>query len=226
MSRIGALILLILAAFYVAWPAYTGYRIAGALDAGDTAVLESAIDFPSVRQSLRPAVAEKVDQSLKSALKSGGSGGSVLLDQVRKDVTPKIVDGALDGLVTPQALIRIHKDGRSFKDTIERTVAERPELVAQIGGLIGGLLGRDIPGLPKPAATAGNGSGQAARTAGGTKPEGTSLGLGNIKSVALDGPWAISVGVARDAKVSEPDVTATFGFTGTDWRLTGLVPKL
>jgi hypothetical protein len=51
-------------------------------------------------------------------------------------------------------------------------------------------------------------------------------GLGNIKSFSFNGPLTISIGVAKSADAKEPDLVADISFTGTDWKLTGLRPRL
>ena len=50
--------------FYIAWPAWSGYRIYNALEKNDIATLERKIDFPSVRESLKPAIRIDVDRRL------------------------------------------------------------------------------------------------------------------------------------------------------------------
>jgi hypothetical protein len=57
-------------------------------------------------------------------------------------------------------------------------------------------------------------------------PESKRLGFGNIKSVGFEGPFAVSVDLARDPAAASPDLTATMSFTGTGWRVTGLVPRI
>ncbi len=223
MTRLSLLILLLVSAFYIAWPAYTAHRISAALDAGDAATLEQKIDFASVRASMRPVVAAKIDESLKATLKTQGAGGALVLDQVRKEAMPKLVDGALDMLVTPQSLIRMHAEGRSLKEAMEGVSQQQPQMKQRIGDLIGGILGREIPGLGKPSAGGPSGSPGPATTPARDKHP---LGIGNVKSLAFDGPLTLAIGLARDPKAREADVTAQLSFTGTDWKLTGLVPRL
>lgn len=210
--------------FYVAWPGYTGYRLKTAVEAGDPAGLEAGIDFPSVRTGLRPVVQGKVEESLQAALKSAGPGGAILVEQLRKDMLPKLVDGALDSLVTPQMLIKLHHEGRSLKEGIEGVVKDRPELVGQIGGLLGGLLGK-VGGKTGAAGAGGTAGGTGATAAGGTS-KAKPIGLNNIKSVSFAGPFQVSVGFARDPAAKEADVTATMSFTGGGWKVTELIPKL
>lgn len=88
-------------------------------------------------------------------------------------------------------------------------------------GALGGLTGggkspvRTVE-APKPAANSGA-SGEA------SKP---GFGISNIKRFGPSGPLSMELGVAKDPTAKEADITAEMSFTGTDWKLTGLRPKL
>lgn len=58
------LLLGLLLVFYVAWPAWSIYQIYDALEKNDATTLERKIDFPSVRESLKPAIRALVDRRL------------------------------------------------------------------------------------------------------------------------------------------------------------------
>ena len=53
-----------------------------------------------------------------------------------------------------------------------------------------------------------------------------SYGLANLKRFAFAGPLGFDVGVAKDPTASEPDLTAGMNFTGLDWKLTRIVPRI
>ncbi len=164
-----------------------------------------------------------------------------------KEITPKIVDAVLAVLVKPETLIRIYADGSRFKDSINRIIAEEVSTSAAGGGL-GSLLGKDDDGssgsgglldsLGKAAEQFGLDTGKALGGLSGKKAEAPAdaktsksgsapkYGLDNIKHFGLDGPLAISLGVAKDPAAKDPDITAEMSFVGNDWKLTGLVPKL
>ncbi len=50
------------------------------------------------------------------------------------------------------------------------------------------------------------------------------LGVSNIKRFGFNGPLAMEVGVAASGAAAKPDFLAEMAFTGTDWRLTRVVP--
>ena len=72
MKRLLALLVLAVALFYIAWPAYSGYTIKTALDAKDADALRKCVDFESVRASMRPAISVKVETLLDAAADKAG----------------------------------------------------------------------------------------------------------------------------------------------------------
>ncbi len=265
MRRLGILFGLAAVAFYAVWPAYSGYQIRSALEAKDPAALEMKVDFPSVRESLRPVVAAKVEDNLKELLKSAGPSGAALLEKMRERVLPQVVDGTLTKFVTAENIIKMHSEGRNFKDMLDKlakdeagktggglggipgaggagqpgtgasgTLDKLKDLAGKAGidpGKLGGLFGKKPdagaaspdPASPAPPAPAPTVSDAAARDGAGDRPK---YGLGNIKSVGLNGPLGFNVGVAKDAAAKDADLTAGMSFTGGDWKLTSIVPRL
>lgn len=242
MRRLITILLVLGLAFYGGWPAYSGIEIKSALEAKDPARLAAKVDFPSVRESLRPAVTAKVDELLSQLVKKASVGTGNLLDQVKAQVSPKIVEAALNTLVTPETLIRIHASGGTFKDSFDRVVGDE---VTKSGGLgaagttsgsgAGGVLGNigkaaEKLGIDPGKALGGTGvkrdpvrtvTDEPAKTA----EEAPRYGLDNIKHFGLDGPFTLSLGVAKDPKAEAADVTAVMSFIGGDWKLSGLVPR-
>jgi hypothetical protein len=232
-------------AFYVAWPAYSGYQIKTSLEAEDPAGLSAKIDFPSVRVSLRPVVAEKVDKLVTELARKAGPAGGALADQLKAKFEGPIVDGVLATMVTPEMMIRIAAEGRSLKDIIDGLVAERAAKESGLGDFLGtpgdgagglgkldeiaGQLGIDTKGLGGLFGKKSKAE-QPAAEALPAKSSGTSqrrrFGFGNIKQFGLSGPLGISLGVSRDASSAKAELTADMSFVDGDWKLTGLVPKI
>ena len=251
MKRFILLALILLSAFYVGWPAYSGYQIKTALDAKDPAALASKIDFASVKESLRPAATAEAERALNETLQKAGGGAGALGADIAKKVLPKLVETSLNTIVTPQNIIRIFSEGGAVRDTVSRIVKDELGKSGGIAGL-GALIGRPDAGGP------GTGGGRAitgaldalgkiggvdlgkvvqnrapvrtvtdpAATPDGATKEKAGYGIGNVKRLGLSGPLSVEIGVAKDAAASEPDVTAEMSFTGTDWMLTALRPKI
>jgi hypothetical protein len=237
-------------AFYVCWPAYSGYEIKSSLDTHDAARLAAKVDFPSVRQSLRPAVTTKVEKVLGETLRNAGPARATLTEDLKARLVPRVVDAVLGSLVTPEMLIRVHEQGGNLKQAIDSIVAERALTADGLGGLISGLqvgegvqagdnvdagsLGslKEIAGKlgVDPNAALGGLLGKQddapppPPTPVELKMPAPKYGFGNIKHFGVSGPLTVAVGVARDPSARKPDLTAEMGFVGGDWKLTGLVP--
>ena len=246
MKRLMVLALLLLAGFYVAWPAWSGYQIREALQARDAAKLDAKVDFDSVRVSLRPIVTQKVSDGFDRYQGQAGPTAGLILGQLKKDVIPRIVETSLVTLLTPETIIRIASEAGPIKESFERIMREQmgrsiPGGAVNAGGDtsqaagggqsgLGGMLGRV---LNNRAAT-GNQPGAVEPKVGEPKPGEVeqppqptkrTYSYANIKSFAFNGPLSFRVGVAKDPATPDADVTAEMSFTGGDWKVTGLVPR-
>ena len=233
MKRIILLVVLALIGFYVAWPAWTGYRISKALETQDADLLEAKIDFPAVRVSLKPAVTEAVGRTIEATKRDAGPLGALIAGQLKGDITQRLVDGALNSVVTPPNVIRIAQEGGNFKQSIERAMGEQVGRAVLGGGDGGGRQPGGLGGLAERlGGKRGGAEGQAPAPAKPAEPQAKSdapkrkFGLANVKRFAVEGPLAFSVGVARDPASAEPDLTAHLRFTGFDWKVVGVVPRI
>lgn len=234
---LGALVVAILG-FYVAWPAYSLMSVKNALNTENVPLLAAKVDFPSVRQSLTPAVTLEVEKAAAAAVTQGGAENAALLGQLKTQMIPKIVELALATIVTPESLMRIYREGGDMRKTISIIVSEKMGsgglgaltsalggagsqkpggLNDLLGGKLGGLLGKkEVPGQPAPVAPSPS-----------AVPAGkASFSMANIKRFEMTGPLAFSVGVAKDAAATEPDVNTDIAFTGMDWKIVGVRPRL
>lgn len=248
-------VILLVAGFYVGWPAYNGVRIQHALETKQPELLRQKIDFERVRVSLRPAVEKKVAEELGRMMGVDGPAADlVLAEEVREQALKPVVDAALATLVTPEMLIRIHAEGQTVGDAVEAIVAQRAAQPSGFSGLIDLLPRRDgssgnsstssgggfgaLGAIAKklgvdPSAALGGIETQNPRgretSKGKSAPQSSSggnYGLDNIKNVSFPNPLAISVGLARDPSQRESELDVEMGFVDGDWKLTGLVPKL
>lgn len=254
MKRLIALLVLVLVAFYGAWPAWNGHQISQAIKAKDAATLERKISFSDVRDSLKPLAIQKVgevyDQQLKAQV---GPAGASIVNQIKNDVVPKIVDQALASLVTAPNLIRVVNDGGSIKENAERILKEQVSKIGLpgIGGIpgIGNIRGGSaaggsvklpgglaelagkigIPGLGAPAPStspAPAAEKEAAPATAGVATAPPKFSYSNIKRFAVIDPLAFEVGVARDQAAKDPDVVVEMRFVGGDWRVMAVRPRI
>jgi Protein of unknown function (DUF2939) len=237
MGRILAILVVALLGFYVAWPAYSLMSVKNALNTENVPLLAAKVDFPSVRQSLTPAVTAEVEKAAAAAVTQGGADNAALLAQLKTQMVPKIVEVALATIVTPESLMRIYREGGDMRKTISDIVAEKMGggslgalagalgggggqkpggLNDLLGGKLGGLLGKkETAGQPVPDATPAAKPGAKA-----------SFSTANIKRFAMTGPLGFSVGVAKDPAATLPDVETDLAFTGLDWKIVGVRPRI
>ena len=201
------LLALLTTGFYVAWPAWSLQRVADALRRNDDATLAQMIDFPGVRASMRPALTEEVTRRYEQLRGEGGGMRSLLANQLKADVLPKLVDTTLDAVVTPVGVLQLARNRVALREAIERVLEQRIVL----GGSSVGQAMR-----PPPAGTG------AAPAGGGGGPRYTT---DNIKRIALAGPLSIEIGVNRNPAAAEPELLVQMAFTGADWKIVGLAPR-
>jgi hypothetical protein len=133
MKRLILLVLLALISFYVAWPAFTGYQIYQGLESNQPDVLASKIDFPAVRRSMRGPVIDQVYARIESVMKDLGPATRLLGDQIPKDNIEKIIDGALESVVSPAKTVEIYANGGSLNTAIKDAILNE---INKMGGLM------------------------------------------------------------------------------------------
>jgi Protein of unknown function (DUF2939) len=111
--------LLTLMAFaYIASPFVTAWSIREAARSGNAAYLERAIDWPSVRQTLKPAVSRLAlnlpDPDQAPLTKPG------LWQRFKTYVGQTAIDTAVDSYVTPEGLPRLFAMRKVYRDNISR----------------------------------------------------------------------------------------------------------
>jgi hypothetical protein len=204
------LILLIGLGYYVAWPAWSAYELQNAIKAKDVVTIVRKIDFPSVRASLRPAAVQKLAEL--SAGPRTLPTSAVQAERIKQDAATRIVDRTLEGTATPDGLLRIISETGPLKASIEQLLRDHMSRVGERTTLVSG------------AGTAAAGkSGPVVRTVGTEEPRRQSrFGFSNIKSIWPASPFRYEIGIAKDQAATRPDILVDFGFTGTDWKITGI----
>jgi hypothetical protein len=223
-------VLLLVVAFFVAWPGWAAYQTYNAILAKDTPALERRIDFPSVRTSLRAAIADKIAQ-LYVPTQSGPSS-PVLAERLKREAVERLVGRALEDLVTADGLILLVSEGGPLKAGVERMLRDqigrgdapkRVGPVTTLGPGQGASKPAGIPAAPKRGPVVRTISSEDAKAAPESEP---GPGLGNIKSFSVLGPFRYEIGLAKDRKAPAADVLAELSFTGLDWKITAIKPML
>jgi hypothetical protein len=211
MKKYLALAVILLLAFFVAWPAWSVYQIQSAIKAKDVDTLARKIDFPSVRASLRGAAVQKIAELYVPPASAPSS--PALLERMKQDTVARVVDATLETLVAPDMLISLVSEGGQLKDSLERALRD------QIGRG-GSTVTRTLPG-------AGAKKGGPVRTVSSVEEAPVrEVGLQNIKGFSMDGPFRYVIGVAKYASAPQADATVDLSYTGLDWKITAVRPRL
>lgn len=240
MRRLITLLVLLALGFYIAWPAWSLYRVRNALDGQDAATLSAKIDFNSVRDSLKPFATAEMTKAID---KVEGAGG-VLGQQFKDQLQGKAVDALLVGLVTPENIIKVYAERGSLKDLINaKSAATNPAVAGaaideiskktgvDVGKVLGGLLGKkrqetaDAAQAPTPAPAPAPVAAPAPAPAA-PADAGARYDLQNVKGFGALGPLGFWVGLSRDKAAAKPELIAEMRFVNGDWKITGLKPQV
>jgi hypothetical protein len=131
MRKLLFLLLGLLLVFYVAWPAWSSYQIYDALEKSDITTLERKIDFPSVRESLKPAIRAEVDKRLDRT--PGDDAGHLRDGRLGQKIGPKLVEIVLNKIVTAQSIASIY-EWRGDISQVVKDVKEIREIGTPTGG--------------------------------------------------------------------------------------------
>ncbi len=236
MARVLGLCFFVIFGFYVVWPAYSIFAIKSAVDTGNSDRLAAKVDFDQVRSSLRPAVSSEVEKAMTAAIQHGGKDNAQLLTQLKVGLMPNVVEIALANLVTADSVVRIYREGGDVRTTIRKIVSEKMGSggLGALAGLIGGksreggsVTLNDVLKTVGQAtdADAANPQPPLSGPASGSTDLGK-FGLSNVKSFTINGPTSFSLGLSRSASTALADATVDMAFTGLDWKIVGVRPRL
>jgi hypothetical protein len=205
-----SLVLVLSVGYYVAWPMWSAYELHNAIKTKDLVSLAHKIDFPSVRASLRVAAVEKLAELHDRA--DSAAAGTLPTQRITKEDTRRVVDRMLEGTATPDGLLRIIGEDGPLRASVERLLRDHMDRAGEGATPIAGT-----------GTTAAGKSSPLVRTVGTEMPkERSSYGFANIKSIRPASPFRFEIGIAKDQVATRPDIFVDFGFTGTDWKITGV----
>jgi hypothetical protein len=119
MRKLVAVVLLLLAAVgYLATPFISAFQIRQAIRAGDAALLETLVEWPHVRASLKASLAERERE--KKAL-AGDQPRPSLWQRIKAAAMPgSLTDGLIDRYVTATGVIQMHQARATWKSLTKR----------------------------------------------------------------------------------------------------------
>lgn len=198
--------------FYVGWPAWSAYRLYQGLEAGNTDLINARVDFAEVRRGLRPRVATEIECQFDKSFK-GDLATQILGAGLKQQLGPQITDTVLESVVTPQMMARAYRHKGDLRELYDVVAKD----------LIGKVLDKSKSQAdPKTIATEKKAP---AQPDAATKTP-TNVSLGNIKGFRVNGPLEFQFGYTRDASRSEPELDIVMAFSGLDWRVKSVEPRL
>lgn len=227
--------------FYVGWPAWTAHQISMAIRDENPDLLASKVDFTSVQASLRPFFATELEKGVERLAREQGPLGGLIAAGLKGDIGQRLLDRAIVSGVTPNNVIRMAREGRNMREALQKIFSEQMGKGAATGSppseegaradeaaksKLGNILGRARQGTGGPAPKNERDPPQPAPQQDQQATPKRQLGLANIKSVALNGPVALTIGIARDKEAKEADLLVHFALTGGDWKVVGLTPRV
>jgi len=113
---------------YFASPLLTVRALIAAAEQGDEATLERLVDFPAFRQSLK----DEMNARLIAEMRSDLGGRDSALRGLGMMLAPTLLSGAVDALVTPQAIAAMVRTAETpdAKDVARNRIDSTPEPTA------------------------------------------------------------------------------------------------
>ena len=131
-KAVGRLAIAVVALFLVAYFASPLLTVRGLIDAaerGDEAKLDRLVDFPAFRQSLK----DEMNARLIAEMRSDLGGRDSALRGLGMMLAPTLLSGAVDALVTPQAVAAMVRTAEApdAKDVARNRIDPTPEPAAE-----------------------------------------------------------------------------------------------
>ncbi len=108
---------------YAVWPLWTAWSIRDAIRTGNSAYLETAVDWPSVKETLKPSL-------VAMALGPGGGNGAAagFWESVKSYAGARAADALVERIVTPEGLPVLFSYGKAYRERIKGQLDEEASL--------------------------------------------------------------------------------------------------
>lgn len=196
------IVALLAAGFYVAWPAWTARQISNAVKANDAAALAEHIDFPRVRERAHPIMTAEMNRRLDQLKQQGGALGGAIAGQLKESLGGSFAKATVDALLTPENVMSMIRQGRDFRRVMSGAATKQP---APVGG---------------------GSTGKPGQTGDATSNAHRRFSLANVRGYMLTGPLSVAVDLARDKSAPDADLVVEMAFTGGNWKVVGIIPKV
>jgi len=238
MKRLLLVVLFCLLIFYIAWPLLSLWQIQEALQSGEPERLEEKIVFTSVRESMRPAVKQRITDKIEDAKNLTGTM-RILTHLIKGPMVDRITSVVLERIVTPVNMIRIANEKGALPQRINRIVTDE---IGQMGGnmRVNGPINARKRLARRTLALQGEENAQDQVVASGDfasssdkpslpeqdNPPNTHFRLSHIQDITFVGPMAFDISIAKPNGNQSHNVIVRMEFTDMDWKLTQIIPSI
>lgn len=122
---LAATILSLTAAAYAVWPMWTGWSIRQAIRNSDSAYLETAVAWESVKETLKPSL---VELALGTQAEPPENAG--FWDNIKSYAGAATADALVERLATPEGLPLLFQYGKFYREKIKGQIDETEKLPA------------------------------------------------------------------------------------------------
>lgn len=197
MRKVVAVALIIGAvAVYMLTPFLSAYQIRNAIRSGDTALLETLVEWPAVRESLKSSLAELDRQKAEHANRHGIPTPS-LWSRIKAAATSGMADRMIDQYVTASGVVAMNEARAKWKSVTQSDAS---------------------PGVQ---ALAGDAFDPASDASDQSALQRFARFYQRVKRAEFKSPGVVELEVA-DRKVPERRYVGTMEFRGLGWKLTKL----
>ncbi len=120
---IGVVFILVATLAYMAWPLWTAWSIRHAIRTNDTSYLETAVAWPSVKETLKPSL---IDIALGPAEESPDRAG--LWKRARAYASERGVNSLVERYATPEGLPLLFAYGKAYRERVRGQIDEEASL--------------------------------------------------------------------------------------------------
>ncbi|MGQ0457692.1 MAG: DUF2939 domain-containing protein [Hyphomicrobium sp.] len=111
-------LLILLAAAYIGAPFVTAWSIREAVRNGDSAYLERAVDWPSIRVTLAPSIQQLALDLPPGAAEAQATENLSVWQRVKAYFGGGAINTAIDSYVTPEGFTQLYKMRKAYRDYV------------------------------------------------------------------------------------------------------------
>ena len=134
---VGALLVAVTAA-YIASPFLAAYNLRHAAKTGDSATLANAVDWPSVRSSLKVSLAELQTQPAPATTQHGMPRAPSIWTRIKAIAAPALIESFIERYATPEGVTQAMSLRDGWRNTVKPAIGGESATTALASTIVGG----------------------------------------------------------------------------------------